>query len=82
MWCSTHIFASVLFMEQDTQRDVVFLVRFKGSICFFQVVLRENQTTNEGSDVANDLMRKLNVSEEDLITCAYIDLLCQQQRKK
>ena len=44
--------------------------------------MRENQTTDEGSEIANDLMKKLNVQENDLITCAYIDLLSKANNNK
>ena len=52
------------------------------SVLSFQVVLRENQTTDEGSEIANDLMTQLKVDKNDLITCAYIDLLSKQEQEK
>lgn len=42
---------------------------------FIQVVLEDNQTEQEGEQIAEDLMKKLDISESDLITNAYIDLL-------
>ena len=43
-----------------------------------QVVMKENQSAEEGEQIARDLMSKLGVEEEDLINGAYIDLLCSQ----
>ena len=43
-----------------------------------QVVMKEDQTAEEGEQIARDLMSKLGVEEADLITGAYIDLLCAQ----
>ena len=40
-----------------------------------QVVLREGQSAAEGRSIAEELMVKLGVAQEDLITCAYMDLL-------
>ena len=46
-----------------------------GSFMELEVVMREEQRTEEGSEIAHDLMKKLKVQESDLVTCAYIDLL-------
>jgi len=40
-----------------------------------QVVLEDSQTEQEGQEIAGDLMKKLEISESNLITNAYIDLL-------
>ena len=40
--------------------------------------MKEDQTAEEGEQIARDLMSKLGVEEADLITGAYIDLLCVQ----
>ena len=37
--------------------------------------MREGQPVSEGEGIARDLMKKLGVSEEDLVTGAYMDLL-------
>ena len=44
-----------------------------------QVVLREDQSSSEGQHIAEELMVKLGVAEEDLVSCAYMDLILQQK---
>lgn len=38
--------------------------------------MKENQSAEEGEQIARDLMSKLGVEEAHLIKGAYIDLLC------
>ena len=40
-----------------------------------QVVLRDNETAEDGEKVAHDLMLKLGVDSNNLISGAYMDLL-------
>ena len=40
-----------------------------------EVVLQPDQTETKGEALATELMRKLDIQAEDLIDCAYIDLL-------
>ena len=40
-----------------------------------EVVLRRDQSDNEGQAIANDLMKKLGIESSDLIEGAYMDLL-------
>ena len=40
--------------------------------------MKEHQSAEEGEQIARDLMSKLGVEEAELITGAYIDLLCAQ----
>lgn len=49
----------------------------EGLGCFMEleVVMKENQCTFEGEQIARDLMSKLGVEEADLVKGAYIDLL-------
>ena len=42
---------------------------------FYQVVMREGQTLREGEEIASDLMKKLGISDQDLVTGAYMDLI-------
>ena len=37
--------------------------------------MREGQVLSEGEEIANDLMKKLGISDEDLVTGAYMDLI-------
>ncbi|MBD3268097.1 CYTH domain-containing protein [bacterium] len=46
-----------------------------GDFMELEVCLRENQTPADGQHVAKELMQKLDVTESNLIDCAYIDLL-------
>ena len=44
-----------------------------------QVVMNEGQEFSEGQRIAIDLMKGLGVSEKDLVTEAYMDLLLQTE---
>lgn len=46
-----------------------------GSFMELEVVLNPKQTPEEGRKIAADLMKKLEVKESDLVSCAYADLL-------
>lgn len=50
-------------------------VKGLGHFMELEVVLRPEQTTAEGEDIARDLQLKLGVKDGDLIQCAYVDLL-------
>jgi len=42
---------------------------------WFQVVLNDDQSTEEGKQIADDLMTKLEIDSSDLLSGAYMDLL-------
>lgn len=46
-----------------------------GSFLELEVVLRPEQTVEQGTAIASDLMTRLGVTDADLIDSAYIDLL-------
>ena len=46
-----------------------------GKFIELEVVLRENQTVEDGELIANDLMNKFDIQKTDLIDVAYIDLI-------
>ena len=46
-----------------------------GKFIELEVVLEENQSVNDGENIANDLMNKLDIQKSDLIDVAYIDLI-------
>ncbi|CAK1554412.1 unnamed protein product [Leptosia nina] len=50
-------------------------VKNLGDFMELEVVLDESQTLEEGQKIARDLQTKLGVADEDLIECAYMDLL-------
>lgn len=49
-----------------------------GSFMELEVVLRDGEEESDGVTIAHDLMRALDIHEEDLIDDAYIDLLERQ----
>lgn len=58
-----------------------YLIRYKEScVCTLwlflqQVLLSENETPEEGQKVAEALMEKLDIAEDDLLATAYADML-------
>jgi len=46
-----------------------------GSFVELEVVLQDHQTTDDGVVIAQDLMKKLNIREDQLVDTAYFDLL-------
>lgn len=46
-----------------------------GQFLELEVVLRPNQSTTEGDKIVRQFMEKLQITEAQLIQCAYIDLL-------
>ena len=50
-----------------------------GDYMELEVCMNNGQLISEGEAVAHDLMMKLGISNEDLITCAYMDLLEQKK---
>ena len=63
-----------LYMVEQT-RVHVDRVTGLGDFMELEVCLRDDQTTEDGQAVAEDLMKKLEVKQEDLIDCAYLDML-------
>ena len=46
-----------------------------GDFLEFEVVLSENENTNEGKTEAHRLMDQFGIENDDLIECAYVDLI-------
>jgi len=46
-----------------------------GNFIELEVVLKENQSAQDGKAIANDLMKKFGINTTDLIDVAYIDLI-------
>ncbi len=46
-----------------------------GDFMELEVQMRDGQTPEEGQQIAEETMKKLDVQKEDLIAGAYIDLL-------
>ncbi|XP_022301093.2 uncharacterized protein LOC111109301 [Crassostrea virginica] len=53
-----------------------------GSFMELEVQMQEGQTVEQLQDIAEDLMGKLGVSNKDLISVAYMDLLLKKQQQK
>jgi len=51
-----------------------------GSFLELEVVLDEGEMVEDGVATANRLMGKLGIEDEDLVACAYIDLLEEKRR--
>lgn len=49
-------------------------VKGLGDFMELEVVLSPDQTIEEGQSIANDLLKKLGINKEDLITGSYMDL--------
>jgi predicted adenylyl cyclase CyaB len=52
-----------------------------GSFVELEVVLEEGQPSEEGEEVARDLLRRLGIAIEDRVAGAYIDLLEEKVRR-
>ena len=37
--------------------------------------MKEGQALTEGEEIANDLMKKLGISDQELVTGAYMDMI-------
>lgn len=59
----------------DQTRIHIDAVEDLGNFMELEVVLQAEQTLEEGQTIARDLQNKLGVKDEDLIDCAYVDLL-------
>lgn len=44
-------------------------------ILLFQVVLNDDQDVSYGEKIAQDIMKRLDIEQENLISEAYVDLL-------
>lgn len=52
-----------------------------GNYMELEVVMHPEQTVEEGQQIAEDLMEKLGVSKESLVTGAYMDLILKGQKE-
>ena len=71
----------ILFIYEQT-RIHYDNVKGLGHFMELEVVLNKNQSEIGGQRTANNLMKLLDIKEEDLIKCAYVDLLKQQQQQQ
>jgi adenylate cyclase class IV len=63
-----------LFLHGQT-RIHVDKVQTLGNFLELEVVLTPTQTAEEGEIIAEEIMSKLNISEDDLVPTAYLDLI-------
>jgi adenylate cyclase class IV len=47
-----------------------------------EVIIRDDETPEDGQLIAKDLCQKIGIKEEDHIECAYIDLLLAKKSNK
>ena len=52
-----------------------------GNFAELEVVLNDDQSLEEGQAIANDLMLKLGIDKNKLISGAYMDMLDDQSRQ-
>jgi predicted adenylyl cyclase CyaB len=50
-----------------------------GEFLELEVVLRPDQSEEDGQEIAHDLLREFKISPQDLISEAYIDLLLREK---
>ncbi|GFO50633.1 adenylate cyclase [Plakobranchus ocellatus] len=50
-------------------------VKGLGHFVELEVVLTDDETVEDGQKIAADIMEKLGINKEDLLDCAYMDLL-------
>ena len=55
-------------------------VRVNECCLWFQVQLKEGQSEEEGTAIADDLMEKLSVHKDSLVTGAYMDQILKLQK--
>jgi predicted adenylyl cyclase CyaB len=46
-----------------------------GNFMELEVCMEKGQSISEGEKIAQNLMKQLNIQDNDLIVCAYMDLL-------
>lgn len=68
-----------LYMVRNT-RVHIDEVEGLGTFLEFEVVLQNGQTHEEGQAIVDDLMKKFQITKEDLIDVKYMDLLEQKGR--
>lgn len=64
-----------LFLVDQTRVHLDKVEGLDGAFLELEVVMKEDQTAEDGKKVAEDLMEKLNVVEADLLAGAYLDML-------
>ena len=49
-------------------------------LCFKQVVMKPDQSQDEGVQIAENLKKELGIKESDLLSGAYMDLILKQSQ--
>ena len=65
----------LFLVENRTRIHLDKVEGLEGAFLELEVMLKEGETAEEGQTVAEELMEKLNVGEDDLISGAYMDML-------
>lgn len=67
-----------LFLYEQT-RIHLDKVKNLGNFLEFEVVLRPEQSVEDGTDIANKMMALFEIKQEDLLTGAYLDELLKEK---
>ncbi|XP_071515604.1 uncharacterized protein [Panulirus ornatus] len=67
-----------LYMVDQTRIHVDSVVGL-GDFMELEVLLRDDQTVEDGEKIASDLQQKLGVEKEDLLSEAYMDMILKKQ---
>lgn len=70
-----------LFMVGQTRLHLD-RVKDLGDFLEFEVVLAEHETQAQGIRVAEELLERLDIQRQELIDCAYVDLLRERQSRE
>ena len=68
-----------LFVVDQTRIHLDRVEGLTGAFLELEVVMREDQSAEDGKRIAEELMEKLNVTETDLIAGAYMDMLTRKE---
>jgi len=68
-----------LYMVDQTRVHLDRVDGLAGAFLELEVMMREDQTAEDGKKIAEELMEKLNIGEGDLIAGAYMDMLNEQK---
>lgn len=66
---------SFLFLHFLTRSALYLLMKILFFFFYLQVMLRDDQSVEDGQKIAEDIMTKLSISKNDLLDCAYMDII-------
>ena len=72
----------LLYMIGNQTRCHIDIVEGLGNFIELEVVLNEEQTTEDGENIIDEIIKDLGIKEEDMIDKSYFDLLYSNKQKK